>query len=234
MRVAVLDDVQEDRELLEGYLARFQREKGIPMEVYAFSSGLDFVEDYDGNWDIRLLDIEMPGLDGMEAAQAIREKDETVGIIFITNMAQYAIRGYEVDAIDFMVKPVGYFNLAQKMVKALRYVQRHGEKQMLLHNEDGIVRVVASDIRYIVKEKNYVRYHTRQGVFTERASLQSVQEKLAGCPFSECSSGCLINLKYVDRIGADHVMLHEVRLPLSRRMKKRFTQDYIDFVGGVL
>lgn len=119
----------------------------------------------------------------------IRQYDTSLAIIFITNIAQYAIRGYEVDAIDFMVKPVGYFNFAKKLEKAVRYLQKRG-------------------------------------------SMKAVKEELCGLPFEECTAGCLVNLDMVWRIGKEHVYLQDAQFPLSRRMKKSFTQRYVDFIGS--
>ncbi len=122
MKVAVVDDVPRDAQLLVRYLQQFQGEQGISIQIVPFYSSIDFLEEYDGAYDIVFLDIEMPGSDGLTTAREIRNRDDAVAIIFITNMAQYAIRGYEVNAVDFMVKPVGYFNFSQKLAKAIRFL----------------------------------------------------------------------------------------------------------------
>lgn len=232
MRIAVLDDNPSDAQQLLDYLAQYQQERSCSLQVDYYQASLDFLEEYRGGYDVVFLDIEMPGSDGLEVAQEIRSRDEGVGILFITNMAQYAIRGYEVDAVDFMVKPVGYPNFVQKLEKAMRFAKRRNQRFLLLSNKDGLCRVAASEILYIEKDKNYLVYHTRQSAFRELGSMQDAREKLGRLPFSECTSGCLVNLRQVDRIGKDSVLLGDRALPLSRRMKKRFAQDYIDFVGG--
>lgn len=232
MRIAVLDDNPSDARRLMDYLERYRQEQGLAFQTDAFYASLDFLEEFHGGYDVIFLDIEMPGSDGLEVAQEIRSKDESAGIIFITNMAQYAIRGYEVDAVDFMVKPVGYHNFAQKLEKAIRFAKKRDQRFLLLSSKDGLCRVAASEILYIEKDKNYLVYHTRRGLFRELGSIQDAREKLGRLPFSECTSGCLVNLGYVDRVGRESVLVLTEELPLSRRMKKRFTQDYIDFVGG--
>lgn len=232
MRIAVLDDNPSDARRLVDYLEQYQREHGLAFQTDTFYASLDFLEEYRGGYDVIFLDIEMPGSDGLEVAQEIRSKDESVGIIFITNMAQYAIRGYEVDAVDFMVKPVGYHNFAQKLEKAIRFAKKRDQRFLLLSSKDGLCRIGASEILYIEKDKNYLVYHTRRGSFRELGSIQGAREKLERMPFSECTSGCLVNLSYVDRVGKESVLVNTEELPLSRRMKKRFIQDYIDFVGG--
>lgn len=233
LRIAMVDDNGEDLQLLQGYLARYQEEKRIRMQVISYTSSLDFIEEYGTGYDVVFLDVEMPGMDGMAAAREIRQRDEAVGIIFITNMAQYAIRGYEVNAIDFMVKPVGYFNFADKFGKAIHFAEKRTEREILLSGEDGIVRLSVSDLRYIEKEKNYLIYHTGKGDFRTRGTMQETKEKLGRSCFSECTTGCLVNLQYVERMGRNTVLIDQTELPVSRRLKKEFTQDFIDYVGGV-
>lgn len=234
MNIAVVDDVPRDAQLLAGYLKQFQTEYGTSMQVQTFYSSINFLEEYNSQYDIIFLDIEMPGSDGLTTAREIRSKDDAVAIIFITNMAQYAIHGYEVNAVDFMVKPVGYFNFSQKLEKAIRFLQRHILRTVLLPNEDGMVRLSAAEIWYIEKDHDHLIYHTKQGIFRKRGTMKAEKEALRGLPFEECTAGCLVNLDIVQRIGKEHIYLKGIQLPLSRRMKKTFTQSYIDFVGGGL
>lgn len=100
LKVGVVDDDREENARLKGYLQRFQEEEKEEFLIKTYDSGVDFLEEYKSNYDVIFLDIEMPGVDGMEVAHEIRNLDRSVGIIFVTNMAQYAIRGYEVNAID--------------------------------------------------------------------------------------------------------------------------------------
>lgn len=232
MRIALLDDNPQDSALLEQYLRQFCRERGQEMQVDTYYAGLDLLEEYEIGYDVVFLDIEMPGISGMEVAREIRQTDDAVGIIFITNMAQYALQGYEVNAIDFMVKPVGYFNFARKLERAIRFVQQREERYLLLSNEEGASRIRVSEIRYVEKSGNYVRYHTGKGIFPQRNTIKAVKVLLGETPFSECMSGYLVNLHYVDQIGADSIQVEAETLPLSRRMKKKFTQDFVDYLGG--
>lgn len=232
VRVGLVDDDREHTELLRAYLARYGQETDVQFQVEAFWDGLSFVEDYDGSLDIVFLDIEMPHMDGMTAARLIRERDASLAIVFITNMAQYAVHGYEVDAVDFMVKPVGYFNFARKLERAMRFLRKRTQRTILLTDEDGVVRLSASDVWYVEKDRDHLVYHTGQGVFRKRGTMKAEREVFQGLPFEECTSGCLVNLERVQRIGREHVYLKGERLPLSRRMKKEFTRNYIDYVGG--
>ena len=149
MRIAVVDDSREDACRLEEFLQRFQKERGLALHVQTFYASVDFLEEFNGAYDVIFLDIEMPGSDGLEVAHEIRRRDESAAIVFITNMAQYAIRGYEVDAVDCMVKPVGYFNLVQKLEKAMRAAARRGERFGLVSSGDGLHRIPAREVLYL-------------------------------------------------------------------------------------
>ena len=167
-------------------------------------------------------------------AREIRGRDQAVGIIFITSLAQYAIDGYEVQAIDFMVKPVGYYNFSMKLEKAFRFMESHKEQEIIINNKEGIFRIPVSDILYIEKDRDYLKFHNKQGCIHSRGSIKDMKAKLDSLPFSECNSGCLVNLNYVKRVGKDSVTITSGQeLPISRRTKKQFAQDYINFMGGL-
>ena len=134
MRVAVVDDEEAMREQLVSYLSRFEAENGLELKAVTFPSGSDLWDRYARDWDIILFDIDMPGMNGIETARKIRQLDEEVTILFITHVAQYAINGYEVDAVDYIIKPIGYYDFALKFKKALRRVNRRDPARLLLEN----------------------------------------------------------------------------------------------------
>lgn len=233
MKIAVVDDLKEDAHHIRAFLERFQSENHMMFEVRVFLSSFEFLEKYRGEYDIIFLDIEMPGSNGLEVAREIRSRDQTVGIIFITGLAQYAINGYEVRAIDFIVKPVGYYNFSMKLEKAFRFLNSHKERDVLIHTREGILRVTASDILYIEKNGDFLVFHNGKDFVQARGSIRDMKEKLRETSFAECNAGCLINMNYVRRIEKESVILTTgERLPLSRRLKKSFTQEYIHFMGG--
>ena len=98
-RIAIVEDEAAVREQLAGYVQRYTRQYGIQFEVTMFTDGVEILEDYRPVYDIIFLDVEMQHLDGMETARRIRELDSDVLLIFITNMAQYAIKGYAVGCL---------------------------------------------------------------------------------------------------------------------------------------
>lgn len=232
MKAGIIDDTLEDIQVLKQYLEQYSKETNSLIEIRTFHSSIEFLECYQNDFDILFLDIEMPGTDGIETAKEIREKDSEVAIIFVTNMIQYAIRGYEVNAIDFMVKPVEYFNFTLKLEKAIHIVNQRVNQSLLIGSASDYRKIPIAEIMYIEKEKNYLAYHTTKGVFRERGTMTELRDKLSPFFFSESMTGCMVNLGFVDQVWKDEVYIGEDRLPISRRMKKQFVQDYVDYMGG--
>ena len=117
-RIGIAEDDPSFQKTISEYIERYQKEKNIDIQASFFQDGNELVFKYEPIYDVLLLDIEMPKMNGMDAAREIRKRDQRVLIIFITNMAQYAINGYEVGALDFVLKPIKYFSFSMKLEKA--------------------------------------------------------------------------------------------------------------------
>lgn len=232
MKVAFVDDDERFVNAQKEHLARAAQEIGETCEVFTFSDGLDLLEHYGGGFDILFLDVEMPHLDGLETARRVRRIDQEVCIIFMTNMARYAIQGYEVDAVDFVVKPVGYFTFLEKFKKAVRFCSLRQNRSLVLAQEDGLVRVSFSGIYYLEKEKNYLVYHTEQGEFRERGTMADKEDVFSGGGFFKCTSGCLVNLRHVKKLTGDTVWVGDTALPVSRQQRKPFANALMNYFGG--
>lgn len=113
--VAIVEDEAEQAGILLSYLERYGQEYGVGFQATHFSGSLAFLNDVRTIFDIVFMDIEMPYKNGMEAAAEMRQINTESCLIFVTNMAQYAIKGYEVDAMDFVLKPVNYFAFNPKI-----------------------------------------------------------------------------------------------------------------------
>lgn len=230
---AVVDDDAGFLRMLRGYVQRAAGELGVTPVIKEFSDPLDLIEDYAAAYDVIFLDIEMPQMDGMKLAHKIREVDEGVCIIFVTNMAQFAIGGYEVGATDFIVKPVTYETFALKLRRALRSVELHREVGIALKDGETRVVVPCSEIYYVEKNKNYAVFHTARGEFRRRSSLGDVARELGSAPFAQANSGTLVNLGRVTTYdGREVTMADGSVLSLSRSRRDGFVGALMDYLGA--
>lgn len=231
VKVGVVDDSRESREQLRTFIAQFARENGESIETVTADDGIHFVSDYQGDCDVLFLDIEMPMMDGITTAKRIREVDTTVSIVFLTNFSQYAINGYEVNAIDYVMKPITYFVFCQKLKKALAFSRRNQTGEIVVRGEQSVVRLPFSQICFIESERNYIVYHTMLSSYRERSTMRALLPRFEKASFALCNPGVLVNLAHVRKVVGSNVFVDGGQLQLSRSRKKEFMEKYIDYLS---
>lgn len=235
MRIAIIDDEQAQRDTIKTYLERFSSESGSRFDVEEFPSGDALMADYHLIYDIILFDVDMPGTNGINTARQVREMDESVTILFITNMAQYAINAFEVEAADYIIKPVEYYDFAMKFRRAVKRAVRRSNRELALDTVDGIRRLRIPDIVYVEALDHYLTYHICQKdagtVDLEvRSSIGEHEALLKPYHFCRVHKSFLVNLAHIDVIRASEVVLNGVSLPIGRRYKKDLMEKYMQFM----
>lgn len=232
MRIAIVEDNAETAHTLKGYVERYFTENGGEYQLTVFSDGADIIEDYKPRWDLIFMDIEMPLLDGMSTAARIRRVDSAVVLVFITNMAQYAIKGYEVDAMDFVLKPVKYPQFVLKLKKAQSIAAKRARRYLLLSREEEDIRVPTDDVTYIEVIGHRIYVHTVNEVFSLRGALADMEKELEGLPFARSSNSYLVNLAAVRSVKKDSLVLVDGEVPMSRSRKKEVLEALGAYMGG--
>ena len=232
IRIAMVEDEAAVREQLQGYIQRYTRQYGTEFAVTEFSDGMEILDAYRPVYDIVLLDVEMKHLDGMETARRIRELDRDVVLLFITNMAQYAIKGYAVGALDYVLKPVPYFAFSQQLQKAEEKLRRRVRHYLAVPVEGGLRRLDTAQIYYMESEGHRVHFYTEEGEFSAPGALKTFEEKLADLPFARCNSGYLVNLAQVKSVQQGLAQVGPYELQVSRPKRKSFLAALADYIGG--
>ncbi len=232
IRVAIVEDDVAEREKIQGYLHDFSLQEQVPFEIDPYPSGLNFIMGEMQGYDIVLMDIDMPGMNGMETAQALRRVDPAVILIFVTNMAQYAISGYEVDATDFILKPVNKYSFIIKLKRAVSRTAKKNDDVIRIKQEGTLHLVSLSSIKYLEVTGHYVIYHTAQGDFTEYTTLKEARKKINRPYFSQCNQSFLVNLRYLEAVSRETATVAGTEISISRKMRPDFLNTVTDFLGG--
>lgn len=231
-RIAIVEDEKEYQEQLKNYLLEYGKEHNLEFQISVFHDGAEILEGYASTYDVILLDIEMPKVNGMDAAEQIRAMDESVVLMFITNMASYAIRGYGVGALDFVMKPINYYTFSMKMTRALKRVKQQEQKSILLTLPDGVKKLELSQIYFIEVQNRMLYYHTAEGDYVVRGTMQSAERALAEYPFAKCNHWYLVNLMQVKEVRNNIVTVGTFELEISRRNKTSFLKALTEYMGG--
>ncbi|MBQ8162706.1 MAG: response regulator transcription factor [Clostridia bacterium] len=233
MRIAIVEDERASIDKLCGYIARYSAQKQLVIESVAFDNPVEFLEKYRGDFDVVFMDIVMPLMDGMECAGHLREMDEHVVLCFITSMAQYAIRGYEVGALDFILKPVSYGEFSLKLDRITRILRRRVEATVLIRGKSAVHKVAVQDLSYVEVYNHMLVYHAGDAQYEAYGRLSDVEGDARFTRFIRVSTSHLVNCDHISSFGDDYVEVHGSRLPLSRRRRKDCQGRMAAILGGM-
>lgn len=234
IRIAIVDDNDGERSLLAEYIDRFFAGGENEISVTYYKDGMDIVSQYRSGFDIIFMDIEMKLLDGLKAAVEIRRLDSRVILLFVTRLAQYAVKGYEVDALGFMVKPVTYSHFELQMKKALKRLQTENEEECLwLSSGQNKRRIALRDLYYIEVARHELYFHTSDGVIKGYGALKDYAARLEESNFALCNQSYLVNLHYVTAVENGEVVVRGEHIIISRTCKKAFMKALSGYFNGI-
>lgn len=233
INIGIVEDNEQAAAAVKEHLARYSQEKSCEFNVAVYSSAGKFLGASANYCDIVFMDIELPDGNGMELVRRMRQSGNDVIVIFITNLAQYAVKGYEVRAFDFIVKPIKYYNFAAKLSSALDYLESKSEKYVWVTSREKKTRLSASNIRYVEIRSHTLIYHTSGGDITATGSLSKTEEQLAGLPFALCNRCFLVNLKFVTTVKDMSVFLGDEELQISHTKRAAFMKALTDYCAAL-
>ena len=233
LRIAICDDEAEARDKLRIQLEK-QTDDTQEKIVYEFTTGenaVKWIQKHPGEIDLLFLDVEMRGINGLEAAKEIRKFDSQIMITFVTGYTEYVFQGYQVNAMDYLVKPAGK-EAVEEVLKRARDVLYKKEKEVYtFHNSDGTYRFELRDIFYFYSEKRLVYVVTEQREYGFYGKLDEVEEKLLH-KFIRIHQRYLVNPHHVAHMGSQLVDINEKELPISRSLKEEATRKLALYLIG--
>lgn len=231
INIAVVEDEKICASHIIELINRYATEHNVAFITRHFSNAIEFLE-CNKTFDIVFMDIELPDMDGMKASERFREMDEQAIIVFVTNMANYAVKGYKVGALDFVVKPLVYEHLDIVLNRAERIVrERRAEPEIKISLINGFVRLRASEIYYVEISDHTLIYHTERGEVTATGKLNALEKLLAPAGFARCNNCYLVNMKYVKSVSGYSVTVGGDELQISHPKRKRFMSALSLYIG---
>ncbi len=223
VRIALVEDNDECADGVIAQLNKFSVEYKEKIEVERFVNGANFIDEYDANFDVVFMDIEMPIMNGLETAKRLRERDNDVPLVFLTVMSQYAVYGYDVGAAYFMVKPVEYADLSDRLKRILDKRARGGGKYIVFSSHDGVARVPFKKITHVESRGHWCIFYTADGgEYRKLTAIKNVEEMLRGESFLRSGNSFIVNITYIDGWSGNEVIVNGKAIPISRSRRKDF------------
>ncbi len=230
LRLAIVDDSPDDSAALHTLVAEYFRKNDQACLIQIFNTPLDFIRSTDHH-DIVFMDIRMDKLDGIEVARIMRKINTESILIFVTHMAQLAIKGYEVDALDFIVKPADQFSINYVLTKALSRIENISNTVFALKTGDGIISLSSNDITYVEVFDHNLAYHTTSQVYEVRGRLSDVIKKLDPKRFIMCNRSFVVNLRYVSSACSEYLVVDGKKVFISKSHSKEIMKHFSNFLG---
>ncbi len=234
VNIALIENDRADAKAFFDICNAFFNHENEAFNINTFTTAESFLEGYEKQYQIVFMDIELDGMNGMDAAHKLREIDKDVLLIFLTNLAHYAIAGYEVNAADYILKPLSANAFSLKMPKVLAIIKQQSKKNITVLSKGQMHTFSTDQIYYIEVLSHRLYYHTIDGVFDTRGTMSDVESSLLQYNFRRCNNSYLVNLKYVSSIEGNDVKVGPNILPISRPKKKIFINEVTNYLGGQL
>ena len=228
LRIAICDDEESARDALRIQLEKIMDETEDEI-VYEFSSGdtcVSWITAHPGEVDLLFLDVEMGNENGMDAAKKIRNSNDSLLLVFVTGYTDYVFDGYQVNALDYLVKPASPEKLKNVLYRAKQALSPQTDQFFVLKNTDGIYRLPYDDILYFYSDRRYINLVTAVKTYTFYGRLNDIEQQMKK-NFIRIHQRYLVNSDKVTFLGSDYVTVDNPaceKLPVSRACRKEASE----------
>lgn len=229
--IALVDSNQLERQTLKQYVEHTLDEAHTAYMIHEFDGGVEFIRSR-AAYDIVLMETQLEDMSGLDAARFLRIVNEDAKLIFVTHMAQLAICGYEMSALDFLVKPVTQPVVEGVIKRALKCIEKDNGSYYALKTPGGIISLPTRSIYYVEIYDHNLVYHTEQGDHKIRGRLGEVREKLGDRLFIQCNRSYLVNMRHVQSLHGDHLVVNNVKIQIAKSHYKEIEQIFMNYLSG--
>lgn len=238
LSIAVCDDMPIECAELAGYIEKILNQFGVEFSLKRFFDGQELLKNIE-SFDIVFLDIKMPEISGMELAKQMRENGRESIIVFVTSAEEYVYEAYDVEAFQFLLKPVNEDKLKNVLKKAVvKLTICSSEDFLIISSEHQIKKILLKDILYIESVGRMVKIHCNSGVLETYKQIGDLEQTLSDKHFFRCHKSFLLNLEYVSRFDKTEIVMENGDVVfLARKRAKIFQREIISYMkmkGGIL
>lgn len=234
MNVAICENDEYQLKILSQTIKEWSQEKELNINIDEYKSGESFL--FSGKeidvYDVIFLDIEMNKISGIELSNIIREKNQSVDIVFVTGLFKYALYGYKVKALQYLIKPFNKLDLFKCLEDVLEKKNSNIEKSDFVTITTGkkVIKLKCDDIHYCVMFSPYVDIYTKTGKITIRKKISDLEKILPEDKFIRSHRSYIVNLTYINLISKDSITLYNGEvIPISRGKYDMVNLKYINY-----
>lgn len=227
--IAVIEDDNVAFENLSNMLNRFSNEFKQDFEIKWFKSGEEFLETIDIIYSIIFLDVDLPGINGLEIAKRIRDVNNVSSLIFVTNLAKYVQFGYEVDAVSYLIKPIEYNSFSLVFNKAINKYLSNTANDFIIKIPGGMEITSLDKLMYIEIMFHKLNYHLIDKNIEKTGSLKSIEKIVLDRGFIKCHNAFIVNPKFIERVDKNDLIINGDRIPVARNRRKEVLDKLSDY-----
>lgn len=232
--IAIIEDSMNEYQNLVNLLLEYEKKQNLTskFQITHFETSERFLNSQLNLFDLVFMDVKLPNQNGINAALKFRDSQKYTPIIFVTNMTQYAIQGYKVNALDYIIKPATMDTLVLPLEKALKFILDNKDELFIIKNSSGYTKIWIKDIYYIEVADHKLTYHTKLGDLFGYGSLSDLEIKLKNHNFLRSNSCYLVNPKHIIKIDKQFTtMTNGDSLKISKPRKKKFMESITEWLG---
>lgn len=232
MNIAIVEDDNTAATVISGFIDRYSKENSVELYAKRYETADKFLEDTESRYSVVLFDVKMPGTSGMDAAFEFRKRDKTASVLFITSMTQMAQKGYEVDAVGYLIKPVGYYDFSLKLKKAIEIYTFNEKRNVTITIPGGLCRISMNKLIYVEIANHRLRYHLVDDVIEMSGALSRAEEELANYGMLRCNSCYLVNPEFIRSVKGNDLWIGNEVLRISRPKRQKFLEQLAEWYAG--
>lgn len=230
--IAVCDDEVMECNRIAKKIGEILAEMKVPCTVKQFYNGRELLQSSD-SFDLIFLDIIMGEMDGMRTAQLVRQRAYDKILVFISSSREYVFDAYEVEAFQYLLKPVEEGKLRRVLQKAVLRTEDRSREFIVINRERQKKKLFLDDIFYFEIRGRLIDVHGTGGIFSYYGQIGVLEKDLDGKGFFRCHKSCLVNLKYVDVYNRQEIVLdNSERIVIAKRRYEEVCQEILKYMRG--